>query len=168
MGGMAVRPWNGWRILKGPKRLPPLTPSTADKTRPYNTQCGCALSDLKKTTGSSSLHCAWLTCVCCRAQNPRHTMSLQDFNTANMPSTANTASVATPNHAAPETRSSVGDHDLKKGFNAREKFHKPLKFHLAVLSILLMVFIVSIDATALAAVIPVSAQPLLSTAQPQQ
>ncbi|ATY61394.1 MFS transporter [Cordyceps militaris] len=75
-----------------------------------------------------------------------------------MPSTANTASVATPNHAAPETRSSVGDHDLKKGFNAREKFHKPLKFHLAVLSILLMVFIVSIDATALAAVIPTIAE----------
>ncbi len=85
-----------------------------------------------------------------------------------MPNIANTASVATLNHTTLETRSLVGDHDLKKGFNAREKFHKPLKFYLAVLSILLIVFIVLIDATALAAVIPVSAQPLLSTAQPQQ
>lgn len=86
-------------------------------------------------------------------------MPLQDFNTTNMAGTANTASAAAPNHAAPETPSSLGDHDLKKGFNAREKFQKPLKFHLAFLSILLMVFIVSIDATALAVVIPVSPPP---------
>ncbi|KAM3565367.1 hypothetical protein ARSEF4850_001403 [Beauveria asiatica] len=84
-------------------------------------------------------------------------MPLQDFNTT-MAGTANTASAATPNHAAPETPSSLGDHDLKKGFNAREKFQKPLKFHLAFLSILLMVFIVSIDATALAVVIPTIAE----------
>ncbi|KAJ4146883.1 hypothetical protein LMH87_001442 [Akanthomyces muscarius] len=94
-------------------------------------------------------------------------MPLQDFNaakmtskaniSANMTGTANTASAATPHHAAPETPSSFGDHDLKKGFNAREKFQKPLKFHLAFLSILLMVFIVSIDATALA-VIPAIAE----------
>ncbi|KAK8142822.1 hypothetical protein G3M48_008192 [Beauveria asiatica] len=61
---------------------------------------------------------------------------------ANMPSTAS------------ESPSSLEDHDLQKGFNAREKFQKPLKFHLTFLSILLMVFIVSIDATALAVVIP--------------
>ncbi|KAM0744638.1 hypothetical protein ACQRIT_000022 [Beauveria bassiana] len=91
-------------------------------------------------------------------------MPLQDFNTTNMADTtnmagtANAASAATPNHAAPETPSSLGDHDLKKGFNAREKFQKPLKFHLAFLSILLMVFIVSIDATALAVVIPTIAE----------
>jgi hypothetical protein len=42
------------------------------------------------------------------------------------------------------------------GFNFQAKLKKPLKFHLAFLSILLMVFIVSIDATALAVVIPVS------------
>lgn len=74
-------------------------------------------------------------------------MLVQDFNTTN---------TAAPNHATPETPPSPSDNELKKGFSAREKIQKPLKFHFAFVSILLMVFIVSIDATALAIVIPVS------------
>ena len=104
--------------------------------------------------------------MCCRAQLTRQTVPLQELNTAKMTSKANKASAATPYHATLETPSSLVDHDLKD-FNARQKFQKPLKFHLALLSILLMVFIVSIDATALAVVIPVSpppaAQPELAT-----
>jgi hypothetical protein len=38
----------------------------------------------------------------------------------------------------------------------RDKLNKPLSFHLAFLCLLIMVFIVSIDATALAVAIPVS------------
>ena len=38
----------------------------------------------------------------------------------------------------------------------RDKLNKPMSFHLAFLSLLIMVFIVSIDATALAVAIPVS------------
>ncbi|KAM3497050.1 hypothetical protein MY11210_009721 [Beauveria gryllotalpidicola] len=50
-------------------------------------------------------------------------------------------------------QSPSGD-ELDKGCSFREKLKKPLKFHLAFLSILLMVFIVSLDATALAIAIP--------------
>ncbi|KAJ4161633.1 uncharacterized protein LMH87_007661 [Akanthomyces muscarius] len=74
-----------------------------------------------------------------------------------MTSKANKASAATPHHATLETPSSLVDYDLKD-FNARQKFQKPVKFHLALLSILLMVFIVSIDATVLAVVIPIIAE----------
>ncbi|KAM3516673.1 hypothetical protein NHJ13051_009689 [Beauveria bassiana] len=73
-----------------------------------------------------------------------------------MPSKANMPSAANMPSTASETTSSLEDHDLQKGFNTREKLQKPLKFHLAFLSILLIVFIVSIDATALAVVIPES------------
>ncbi|KAM3445447.1 hypothetical protein MY3296_010192 [Beauveria thailandica] len=82
--------------------------------------------------------------------------SKANMTTASM-TTADTGSAATPHHAVLPPSSS-GDRDLKKGFDAREKLRKPLKFHLAFLSILLMVLIVSIDATALAVVIPTIAE----------
>lgn len=37
----------------------------------------------------------------------------------------------------------------------KDKMNKPLRFHLAFLSLLIMVFIVSVDATALAVALPV-------------
>ncbi|XWX00693.1 hypothetical protein V2A60_008755 [Cordyceps javanica] len=84
-------------------------------------------------------------------------------STVDMANAAKATSTAPPNHAAPETPSSPAGHDPKTGFDAREKLRKPLKFHLAFFSILLMVLIVSIDATALAVVIPIIAEELDGT-----
>lgn len=84
-------------------------------------------------------------------------MPPHNVNTA---STASTTNEAAPSRPAPDMPPSSGDQDVKKGFQVREKWQKPLKFHLAFVSILLMVFTVSIDATALAVVIPVSDRPL--------
>ncbi|XWW94456.1 hypothetical protein V2A60_002399 [Cordyceps javanica] len=84
-------------------------------------------------------------------------------STVDMANAAKTTSTAPPNHAAPETPSTPAGHDPKTGLDAREKLRKPLKFHLAFFSILLMVLIVSIDATALAVVIPIIAEELDGT-----
>lgn len=66
------------------------------------------------------------------------------------------ASTATLENHAPDASQQSSCDASKRSFSFQEKLKKPLKFHLAFFSILLMVLIVSVDATALAIVIPVS------------
>lgn len=60
---------------------------------------------------------------------------------------------------SPENEIAAGAEPTLKG-----KARKPLRFHLAFLSLLVMVFIVSVDATALAVALPVSCCPQMQQA----
>lgn len=64
-----------------------------------------------------------------------------------------------PNAASDAEKATAGSQDTPQESSQRptlkEKLNKPLSFHLAFLSLLIMVFIVSVDATALAVAISV-------------